>query len=99
MREGCFQTKSVISRLGMACSIGVVPCFGFRLSSGVLVGLGMLGLAVGPGVVSDSVVLSAGDRVPLVRTLLRLSLPTPGAHRCPSCGLTCLRLQQKMCLR
>lgn len=28
----------------------------------------MLGLAVGPGVVSDGGVLSAGDRLPLVRT-------------------------------
>lgn len=64
MREGCFQTRlAFVSRLTVSCH---APPSGCPL--GWLWSLGVLGLAVRPGVVSDGGVLSAGDRLALVRT-------------------------------
>lgn len=100
MREGCFRTRlAFVSRLRTACSIGVVPCSSFGLSSGLIVVSGCAWSGSGAWSsewFSGSV---AGSRMALARTLLRLSLHAPGAHMCPSYGFTCLRLQEKMCLR
>lgn len=100
MWEGCFQIRlAFIYRLSMASSISVVPCSSFRLSSGVVMGSRCAWSSSG----AWSGECWSGSvcwwQTATCQILLRLSLPAPGACRCPSCGLTCLRLQERMCLR